>query len=61
MSASLVGSEMCIRDRVAMVITMKETRGMMMLRWVIAVVVSMTVVMMNRPCLLYTSDAADDM
>eukprot|EP00969_Alexandrium_andersonii_P155349 6867985-Alexandrium_andersonii.AAC.1 len=60
MSASLVGSEMCIRDRVAVV--------------VVVVVVMVVVVVIetsgarqlwrskpSRNCLLYTSDAADDM
>eukprot|EP00969_Alexandrium_andersonii_P007454 324857-Alexandrium_andersonii.AAC.1 len=61
MSASLVGSEMCIRDRVEVVMLgpleiqgmfegYKATRGDYPRRG-----------MEPTPCLLYTSDAADDM
>eukprot|EP00969_Alexandrium_andersonii_P285173 12607216-Alexandrium_andersonii.AAC.1 len=60
MSASLVGSEMCIRDR-----TMAEGRW----RWETRGAISARVSMARRAlvhdlqggCLLYTSDAADDM
>eukprot|EP00969_Alexandrium_andersonii_P176952 7824136-Alexandrium_andersonii.AAC.1 len=61
MSASLVGSEMCIRDRLHALATggplqawsrepSSTTRGR-----------RRCAVARLRPCLLYTSDAADDM
>eukprot|EP00975_Prorocentrum_lima_P055495 11636584-Prorocentrum_lima.AAC.1 len=61
MTSSLVGSEMCIRDRLAVVylgkhMTKKKTHGanMQMLR-------HMLEDWLFKNCLLYTSDAADDM
>eukprot|EP00969_Alexandrium_andersonii_P244154 10787885-Alexandrium_andersonii.AAC.1 len=61
MSASLVGSEMCIRDRSPPVpATATGTRAMtpatMMAKPSLLVVSAR-----GSPCLLYTSDAADDM
>eukprot|EP00969_Alexandrium_andersonii_P346842 15333897-Alexandrium_andersonii.AAC.1 len=61
MSASLVGSEMCIRDRADAprhwhsVALDSETRHRD------ARVATGTPAATPRPCLLYTSDAADDM
>eukprot|EP00969_Alexandrium_andersonii_P247765 10948544-Alexandrium_andersonii.AAC.1 len=61
MSASLVGSEMCIRDSFKSlpempmeVVMLSEIPGK---GWVTAARMSARAV----PCLLYTSDAADDM
>eukprot|EP00975_Prorocentrum_lima_P031667 6648442-Prorocentrum_lima.AAC.1 len=60
MTSSLVGSEMCIRDSARVAIsrgTMLRAAG----TWIggsVVVLVSVTVI---RVCLLYTSDAADDM
>eukprot|EP00969_Alexandrium_andersonii_P328267 14506190-Alexandrium_andersonii.AAC.1 len=61
MSASLVGSEMCIRDRYQAVCRATAAGG-----WSVALLTFVTDsewVRLGRPCpcLLYTSDAADDM
>eukprot|EP00969_Alexandrium_andersonii_P325457 14380560-Alexandrium_andersonii.AAC.1 len=60
MSASLVGSEMCIRDRPAHCLNSKRVSVLQptcvweaMDNWITQTHV--------RSCLLYTSDAADDM
>eukprot|EP00969_Alexandrium_andersonii_P066002 2911375-Alexandrium_andersonii.AAC.1 len=60
MSASLVGSEMCIRDRGLRhrVLHGREERGARMAALVRALPVRSRA---WRACLLYTSDAADDM
>eukprot|EP00969_Alexandrium_andersonii_P163851 7241993-Alexandrium_andersonii.AAC.1 len=61
MSASLVGSEMCIRDSQAQLSTRKW------LKWISGRFVWQLACQQVRPlgpfctCLLYTSDAADDM
>eukprot|EP00969_Alexandrium_andersonii_P088427 3899619-Alexandrium_andersonii.AAC.1 len=61
MSASLVGSEMCIRDRFSTSQTSARvgTGASIMLSTICVAVIT------KRPaacaCLLYTSDAADDM
>eukprot|EP00969_Alexandrium_andersonii_P112676 4979426-Alexandrium_andersonii.AAC.1 len=60
MSASLVGSEMCIRDRVRASVPSFgngcEARvRLALLIWALQAVV------LRSGCLLYTSDAADDM
>eukprot|EP00969_Alexandrium_andersonii_P189539 8374147-Alexandrium_andersonii.AAC.1 len=60
MSASLVGSEMCIRDRLKAskrcVRPLEAASGAAVpLSWPVGVGAA------ARPCLLYTSDAADDM
>eukprot|EP00969_Alexandrium_andersonii_P070987 3135041-Alexandrium_andersonii.AAC.1 len=61
MSASLVGSEMCIRDRVGDVprsgLVGHNGLGVANDRWKLRVVVDR----LRGSCLLYTSDAADDM
>eukprot|EP00975_Prorocentrum_lima_P023861 5022347-Prorocentrum_lima.AAC.1 len=61
MTSSLVGSEMCIRDRLKSVpVTSKEvadSNGEAMVKWT----ASINSEMQNFNCLLYTSDAADDM
>eukprot|EP00969_Alexandrium_andersonii_P347986 15387025-Alexandrium_andersonii.AAC.1 len=60
MSASLVGSEMCIRDRL-------RPQPRPARRWhptrslAVRLFSAVTVVNMRNCCLLYTSDAADDM
>eukprot|EP00969_Alexandrium_andersonii_P105081 4636220-Alexandrium_andersonii.AAC.1 len=61
MSASLVGSEMCIRDRVnarrqPMPTRVQTPRGRPPIR-----VTSAPAGGQSEACLLYTSDAADDM
>eukprot|EP00969_Alexandrium_andersonii_P053151 2335447-Alexandrium_andersonii.AAC.1 len=60
MSASLVGSEMCIRDRCT---TEREERWPMRRNPAAQVRVGLLLGMETvlRACLLYTSDAADDM
>eukprot|EP00969_Alexandrium_andersonii_P237606 10488679-Alexandrium_andersonii.AAC.1 len=60
MSASLVGSEMCIRDRVLVVLDFLEIPGEGELALERPVPVVGDGVASGR-CLLYTSDAADDM
>eukprot|EP00969_Alexandrium_andersonii_P272618 12047861-Alexandrium_andersonii.AAC.1 len=60
MSASLVGSEMCIRDRPAACAQVH----LLFVRRDVAPCKKRTVWLgqaLNRACLLYTSDAADDM
>eukprot|EP00969_Alexandrium_andersonii_P284249 12567110-Alexandrium_andersonii.AAC.1 len=60
MSASLVGSEMCIRDRstqAADALGRKRCKGLRRSPRNVALVMLHT----PTPCLLYTSDAADDM
>eukprot|EP00969_Alexandrium_andersonii_P093450 4127155-Alexandrium_andersonii.AAC.1 len=61
MSASLVGSEMCIRDRhhPAQSCLAQLCAGLFYRKPVRALVVARMIV--NPACLLYTSDAADDM
>eukprot|EP00969_Alexandrium_andersonii_P039000 1709840-Alexandrium_andersonii.AAC.1 len=60
MSASLVGSEMCIRDRASSSpsesLTIRESCALM--PWASA---STLACVASWSCLLYTSDAADDM
>eukprot|EP00969_Alexandrium_andersonii_P142221 6287619-Alexandrium_andersonii.AAC.1 len=60
MSASLVGSEMCIRDSEN---TIEKRRAQKMLnpRQTAPIPDQGTLVNRLRTCLLYTSDAADDM
>eukprot|EP00975_Prorocentrum_lima_P022781 4796884-Prorocentrum_lima.AAC.1 len=60
MTSSLVGSEMCIRDRVQMSMSPRQTH--------LGISGSLKLVLVSLPdapqpqfCLLYTSDAADDM
>eukprot|EP00969_Alexandrium_andersonii_P066514 2932176-Alexandrium_andersonii.AAC.1 len=60
MSASLVGSEMCIRDRVLRAvlrtIAMRAARS-----FILETGLTPNIKGPNIACLLYTSDAADDM
>eukprot|EP00975_Prorocentrum_lima_P030093 6312593-Prorocentrum_lima.AAC.1 len=60
MTSSLVGSEMCIRDRAnpAQGASAVRVRGAAMKEWGHA---PACWVQPPSPCLLYTSDAADDM
>eukprot|EP00969_Alexandrium_andersonii_P100671 4441217-Alexandrium_andersonii.AAC.1 len=60
MSASLVGSEMCIRDRSAL---RRDTPALTCLKLPPSVPSGLKAVFggLRRVCLLYTSDAADDM
>eukprot|EP00969_Alexandrium_andersonii_P001849 81691-Alexandrium_andersonii.AAC.1 len=60
MSASLVGSEMCIRDRRSGVPTWLKfpARGLGLLWLCLG---GSSAANAGRTCLLYTSDAADDM
>eukprot|EP00969_Alexandrium_andersonii_P115475 5106370-Alexandrium_andersonii.AAC.1 len=61
MSASLVGSEMCIRDSVT---SSGVTKGVARARVWLAPLGAQSAPSRPRPsypCLLYTSDAADDM
>eukprot|EP00975_Prorocentrum_lima_P047497 9930081-Prorocentrum_lima.AAC.1 len=60
MTSSLVGSEMCIRDRVSRVAI--GVIVVVALAVAVAAVAAIAVVAaVSRVCLLYTSDAADDM
>eukprot|EP00969_Alexandrium_andersonii_P308081 13617643-Alexandrium_andersonii.AAC.1 len=60
MSASLVGSEMCIRDRASLA-TKRDIKNSVT-AFIIACRVSSSLAgMQGISCLLYTSDAADDM
>eukprot|EP00969_Alexandrium_andersonii_P269779 11924219-Alexandrium_andersonii.AAC.1 len=60
MSASLVGSEMCIRDSASAVPGLRKSTGIHRLRrW--SLCRSMCWAPFRVACLLYTSDAADDM
>eukprot|EP00975_Prorocentrum_lima_P013410 2845236-Prorocentrum_lima.AAC.1 len=60
MTSSLVGSEMCIRDRwcTAMLTHVRENAGVEREGYQAGAVLAGTV---HITCLLYTSDAADDM
>eukprot|EP00969_Alexandrium_andersonii_P080233 3536028-Alexandrium_andersonii.AAC.1 len=60
MSASLVGSEMCIRDRM-MIHAPCPSRLMNIASCCHATKLVPDASMPSLPCLLYTSDAADDM
>eukprot|EP00975_Prorocentrum_lima_P061222 12836196-Prorocentrum_lima.AAC.1 len=60
MTSSLVGSEMCIRDSLG-----TQTMKTLMVMTMMTVMDVLLEIDINRveaiPCLLYTSDAADDM
>eukprot|EP00969_Alexandrium_andersonii_P207987 9187043-Alexandrium_andersonii.AAC.1 len=60
MSASLVGSEMCIRDRV-FAVPSRCWRKVVSLRCLPGSSCTVAHGVRTRRCLLYTSDAADDM
>eukprot|EP00969_Alexandrium_andersonii_P191081 8440724-Alexandrium_andersonii.AAC.1 len=60
MSASLVGSEMCIRDRISKHGEDNAVAEMVQASQVMPELLD-TVRKKLRACLLYTSDAADDM
>eukprot|EP00969_Alexandrium_andersonii_P085488 3769066-Alexandrium_andersonii.AAC.1 len=60
MSASLVGSEMCIRDSRALHMV-RAARRMHLRAWLAKPRVDSTIASQQGDCLLYTSDAADDM
>eukprot|EP00969_Alexandrium_andersonii_P125833 5563404-Alexandrium_andersonii.AAC.1 len=60
MSASLVGSEMCIRDSSATHESVLEARTSCMMTACAGALTTLSMCMCND-CLLYTSDAADDM
>eukprot|EP00969_Alexandrium_andersonii_P195404 8632523-Alexandrium_andersonii.AAC.1 len=61
MSASLVGSEMCIRDRPEPISHDPKSIGRNSSRSLWLLVTTTRLAGGLRPCLLYTSDAADDM
>eukprot|EP00969_Alexandrium_andersonii_P348305 15401596-Alexandrium_andersonii.AAC.1 len=61
MSASLVGSEMCIRDRVQAREAPREARRLVKLAARQVASPTFADPKPQRGCLLYTSDAADDM
>eukprot|EP00969_Alexandrium_andersonii_P291298 12876615-Alexandrium_andersonii.AAC.1 len=60
MSASLVGSEMCIRDRVSNM-PMKSSMPSTPMATTMGTRYKGPKTNPGSPCLLYTSDAADDM
>eukprot|EP00975_Prorocentrum_lima_P036068 7587299-Prorocentrum_lima.AAC.1 len=61
MTSSLVGSEMCIRDRRWTVIEMRRAHRSEVIPVVPAIHRHEGVLVHLKGCLLYTSDAADDM
>eukprot|EP00969_Alexandrium_andersonii_P000744 32087-Alexandrium_andersonii.AAC.1 len=61
MSASLVGSEMCIRDSCTMIARAPDFLRMLLLELPPLKQVWTFPTATREPCLLYTSDAADDM
>eukprot|EP00969_Alexandrium_andersonii_P329902 14579357-Alexandrium_andersonii.AAC.1 len=61
MSASLVGSEMCIRDRPAQVWEGHAAEQLVVLAWCSNFTGLSVLGALRKACLLYTSDAADDM
>eukprot|EP00969_Alexandrium_andersonii_P216732 9572615-Alexandrium_andersonii.AAC.1 len=61
MSASLVGSEMCIRDRTSSGSRAGSACFRRVLGWVLGLRGRVVARLDPRGCLLYTSDAADDM
>eukprot|EP00969_Alexandrium_andersonii_P226255 9990888-Alexandrium_andersonii.AAC.1 len=61
MSASLVGSEMCIRDRARPIAGAPNPLWERMQRGSSGAVAGLEELRHCRGCLLYTSDAADDM
>eukprot|EP00975_Prorocentrum_lima_P059355 12443482-Prorocentrum_lima.AAC.1 len=60
MTSSLVGSEMCIRDRSYLVTTSEVQSGNTPILWHTAMIFCRLFKNVSF-CLLYTSDAADDM
>eukprot|EP00969_Alexandrium_andersonii_P085566 3772424-Alexandrium_andersonii.AAC.1 len=60
MSASLVGSEMCIRDSQAKRRDARPTCQQQCIRWRVELT-ALRACPQSCICLLYTSDAADDM
>eukprot|EP00969_Alexandrium_andersonii_P232872 10281455-Alexandrium_andersonii.AAC.1 len=61
MSASLVGSEMCIRDSTMASGAMARPAAAHQPHRRLAALLLPTAHQLSMPCLLYTSDAADDM
>eukprot|EP00969_Alexandrium_andersonii_P190633 8421629-Alexandrium_andersonii.AAC.1 len=61
MSASLVGSEMCIRDRVPLGLSLQVQSRISVRPHAEVDTVVPGAALAARSCLLYTSDAADDM
>eukprot|EP00969_Alexandrium_andersonii_P198115 8750662-Alexandrium_andersonii.AAC.1 len=61
MSASLVGSEMCIRDRSPAVSFRWDVWWQGIVTWLVGAVQFGWHLRVSNYCLLYTSDAADDM
>eukprot|EP00975_Prorocentrum_lima_P025451 5348760-Prorocentrum_lima.AAC.1 len=61
MTSSLVGSEMCIRDRLLLQVASARNPSPEQVEEVAANVTNLWVIGMLCDCLLYTSDAADDM
>eukprot|EP00975_Prorocentrum_lima_P041870 8798992-Prorocentrum_lima.AAC.1 len=60
MTSSLVGSEMCIRDRTRSLRTW-PTSANTMRKMIVRATREQARTMRSTTCLLYTSDAADDM
>eukprot|EP00975_Prorocentrum_lima_P018673 3932961-Prorocentrum_lima.AAC.1 len=61
MTSSLVGSEMCIRDRSFTICTAVCVGSIMHVDLVARLLPPLDVLSQETHCLLYTSDAADDM
>eukprot|EP00969_Alexandrium_andersonii_P079508 3505938-Alexandrium_andersonii.AAC.1 len=61
MSASLVGSEMCIRDSHSALWRVSECSAIRLELFAPLAPGPISATGLSSPCLLYTSDAADDM
>eukprot|EP00969_Alexandrium_andersonii_P011598 504880-Alexandrium_andersonii.AAC.1 len=61
MSASLVGSEMCIRDSLRALMEIVNLQEQSLSSLAASEALSLPMILKGSGCLLYTSDAADDM
>eukprot|EP00975_Prorocentrum_lima_P049075 10271420-Prorocentrum_lima.AAC.1 len=61
MTSSLVGSEMCIRDRFKGRVVLQGNNNVQDENWDVAMFRELSSFPPTIACLLYTSDAADDM
>eukprot|EP00975_Prorocentrum_lima_P051615 10808362-Prorocentrum_lima.AAC.1 len=61
MTSSLVGSEMCIRDRALVLSNDQQVMQKLHMDYILVFLASFTDLRKAKTCLLYTSDAADDM
>eukprot|EP00975_Prorocentrum_lima_P005619 1218178-Prorocentrum_lima.AAC.1 len=61
MTSSLVGSEMCIRDSLKLIMHKAEVKEVAGITWSKVRPSDRLAISIFNSCLLYTSDAADDM